>query len=196
MFDIVFPNNNEQEFFAMAQRLGWKGLVLVYAPGKLPKQEFQSPLPVRHGVVVEPEKAGVFRKKGMLTFVKCSEHDRQVLEQGAASVLFGAESTQPKDYIHQRGSGLNQVLCALAKKNNVAIGLCLSDVISAQDALRAQLMGRMMQNIVLCRKYKVKMLAGSFATSPWQMRSPHDTQSFLTVLGMHPAEAKTALQQF
>ena len=40
-----------------------------------------------------------------------------------------------------------------------------------------------MQNIDLCRKYKVKMLIASFAKDPSGMKSPHDLISLFKVLG-------------
>jgi hypothetical protein len=196
MFDIVFPDRNEPEFFAMAEKLGIKGLVLVYASPQAAEAALKAPvgLHVKTAVLAEPRKARELRNKGIMTFVRCSDSDRAVLEQGAADVLFGAESTQPKDYMHQRGSGMNHVLAELARKNKVALGFSFASILGVTDGDRARILGRMMQNIALCRKYKVKMVVGSFAADPWKMRSPHDVQSFFVELGMHPSEAKAAFQ--
>jgi len=198
MQDIVFPHNNESEFFAMAEKLGTKKLVLVYPSKELAGHSPAAPkgLAVKTAVLAEPRKARQLRQQGILTFVQCSDHDRAVLEQGAADVLFSAERTQPKDYMHQRGSGLNHVLCALARKNNVAIGFSFADVLASKGSERARLLGRMMQNIVLCRKYKVRTVIASFAVDSWQMRSLHDLQAFFRELGMHPAEAQEAVKGF
>lgn len=196
MQDIVFPDRNESEFFDIARRLGITKLIFVYPSKEAASRAPKAPdgLSVRTAVLAEPRKARLLREQGILTFVPCSEQDRNVLEQGSADVLFGAESTQPKDYAHQRGSGLNHVMCALANKNKVAVGFSFANILSAIGSQRAQLLGRMMQNIVLCRKYKAQMVIGSFARDPWKMRSLHDLQSFFVELGMHPAEAKTALE--
>ncbi len=195
MIDIVFPEKNEQEFFDIARKLGYAGLVLVYPSLEAAKNSPKAPagLKVRAAVLAEPKKAFDLRSRGVIAFVKCSDQDRMVLERGSADVLFSAESTQPRDYIHQRGSGLNQVLCALARKNRVAIGFSFSDILASRGSQRAQMIGRMMQNIMLCRKYKVRMLIGSFAKDPWKMRSPHDLRSFFVVLGMNQAEAASGL---
>jgi ribonuclease P/MRP protein subunit RPP1 len=195
MIDIVFPEKNEQEFFEMAKKLGYSGLVLVYPSVAAAKSAPKAPagLQVKTAVLAEPKKAFDLRSKGILTFVQCSEMDRQVLERGSADVLFNAESTQPKDYMHQRGSGLNHVMCGLAQKKNVAVGFSFSAVLDAKASQRSRLIGRIAQNIVLCRKYNVKTVIASFAKDPWKMRSPHDLASFFTVIGMHPAESKKAL---
>ncbi len=195
MFDIVFPNRNEHEFFIMAQRLGYAGLILVY-PSKQSADSSPKPpagLHVKTAVLADPRKAYQLREQGILTFVQCSDQDRPVLERGSAEVLFGAESTQPKDFMHQRGSGLNHIMCELAHKNKVAIGFSFADVLASYGSQRAQLLGRMMQNIRLCRKYKTTMVIGSFAHDPWKMRSPHDLQAFFIVLSMHPREVKNAM---
>jgi len=193
--DIVFPERNEQEFFEMAEKLGCNELLLVYANAQSAKNSPKPPagLKVKTAVLADPNKARNLRGKGMPVLVKCSDRDRAVLEQGAADILFDAESIQPRDYMHQRGSGLNHVMCGLAKKNKVAIGFSFAKVLETSGSRRAQLLGRISQNIMLCRKYQVKMVIGSFARNPWQMRSAHDLASFFTVLGMHPAEARAGL---
>ncbi len=194
MIDIVFPGKNEQEFFDMAKKLSYTGLVLVYPSVAEAKNCPKTPgLQIKTAVLAEPKKSFDLRSKGILTFVKSSDQDRPVLERGSADVLFGAEGTQPKDYMHQRGSGLNHVMCELAQKKNVAIGFSFSSILEAKESQRSRIMGRMMQNIMLCRKYKAKTVIGSFAKDPWQMRSGHDLQAVFTLLGMHPAEAKKSL---
>jgi RNase P/RNase MRP subunit p30 len=196
MIDIVFPEKNEQEFFEMAKKLGYKGLVLVYPSPAAAKSAPKAPagLSVRAAVLAEPKKAFQLRSQGILTFVQCSDQDRAVLERGSADVLFGAESTMPKDYMHQRGSGLNHVMCELAKKNKVAIGFSFAGILASSQ--RSQLLGRISQNIMLCRKYKVSTVIASFAKDPWKMRSPHDLQAFFTVLGMNQKDSMQSLEQF
>jgi len=55
-------------------------------------------------------------------------------------------------------------------KNGVAIGFSMYSILSAGPQKRAIVMGRIMQNIKLCRKFKVKMKIASFAKSPGGMR--------------------------
>ena len=50
-----------------------------------------------------------------------------------------------------------------------------------------------MQNIRFCRKYKVKMFFGSFATEPTGMRSAHDMKALGMSLGMTHAEVSAEL---
>lgn len=119
------------------------------------------------------------------------ENNRKLLENKKLDILVSPEKTRKKDFIHHRNSGLNHVLCKLAKKNNIAIGISFNDILKSKE--RDKLIGRIMQNIRLCRKYKVKMVLASFATNKFEMRDAHDLMSFGICLGMNPGEAKKAL---
>lgn len=119
--------------------------------------------------------------------------DRREFEKRKDIVAYNLED-QKRDFIHYRNSGLNQVLCKLAKKNNIAIAFNFNLILNSEGMLRSQLLGRMMQNIKFCRKYKVNMVIGSFASKPEEMRSAHDLISFGISIGMHPKEAKESLK--
>ncbi|MBI1972725.1 hypothetical protein HYS50_01840 [Candidatus Woesearchaeota archaeon] len=119
------------------------------------------------------------------------EKNRTAVENKQVDILLAPERAGKKDKFTQRDSGLNHVLCALAKKNDIAIGFSFSDLLNSLH--RAIVLGRMMQNVRLCRKYKVRMVVASFAKNPWEMRSAHDLFAFAQVLGMTPKEAKLAL---
>lgn len=119
--------------------------------------------------------------------------DRKVFERNRDIVVYNLEE-QKRDYIHFRNSGLNQVLCKLAKKNNIAIAFNFNLVLNNEGIVKSQIIGRMMQNIKLCRKYKVNMIIGSFASKIKEMRSAHDLMSFGISIGMHPKEAKESLK--
>ena len=83
--------------------------------------------------------------------------------------------------------------CKFAKENRVIIGINFSDILNSSGVERANILGRIMQNIRLCRKYKVDMLTASFATDPFEMRSAKDLLSFNISLGMEPGVSKRAL---
>ena len=119
--------------------------------------------------------------------------NRKALSNKNTDILLSPEKTRKKDFIHSRNSGLNHVLCKLAKENNIAIGFSFNEILKSKE--RNKLIGRMMQNIKLCRKYKVKMIFASFAKNKFEMRAAKDLLSFCRVLGMMPKEAKNALNQ-
>ena len=127
-----------------------------------------------------------------MVLVQNSEKNREVLESGKADILFDLEAQNKRDFMHHRASGLNHILCTFAKKNDLKIGLSFSSILKSSD--RHQLVGRMSQNIKLCRKYKVKMCIASFAKKPYEMRSPNDLMSLFETIGMHPKEAKDSFK--
>ena len=93
--------------------------------------------------------------------------------------------------MHQRGSGLDHILSKLAHDKKVAIGFSLSSIMNSKN--KNIILGRMMQNIMLCRKYSVKAVIASFAETPFGMRSPYDMMSLFAVLGMRQEEVKALL---
>lgn len=129
----------------------------------------------------------------MFTIVEgfSEEKNRRTVENKQVDMLVAPERAGKKDRLNQRDSGLNDVLCKLAKENDVAIGFSFSDVLNSK--YRAILIGRMMQNVRLCRKYKVCMVLASFAHNPWDMRYAADIFAFGVVLGMTPKEAMIAM---
>ncbi len=119
------------------------------------------------------------------------EKNRKAVENKQVDILLAPERVGKKDRLNQRDSGLNDVLCKFARDNDIAIGFSFSDVLNSK--YRAILLGRMMQNVRLCRKYKVRMVLGSFAKNVWEMRAPNDLSAFGQVLGMTSKEAMIAL---
>ena len=106
-------------------------------------------------------------------------------------IVTGVENGNKKDKMSSRNSGLNQVICKEASENKVAIGFDFNLVLNVDD--KQKIIGRMMQNVKLCRKYKVKMVLFSGAKNKFEMRSAKDLIAFGRVLGMTGSEVKKAL---
>tara|TARA_Y100000310_G_C20624360_1_gene785049 strand:- start:1019 stop:1588 length:570 start_codon:yes stop_codon:yes gene_type:complete len=185
--DIVFPNNNESEFIELAKKLRYKGLCFVYNYHKFNQKAFdklkESDIKLSFGVLAGANEVRKAKKLSELVFVKSSDKDRAVIENNKGLFLYGLEKDAKRDFIHHR-AGLNQVLSKLAYKNNVKVCVSFSDILTSKDVERANILGRMMHNIRICRKYKVGMVIGSFASEPFEMRSTHDLMAFGKVLGM------------
>ena len=119
--------------------------------------------------------------------------NRIALEHKKVSALVSPECGREQDYIHYRNSGLNQVLCKIAKTNGKIIIINFRDVLFKKEQEKAVLLGRIAQNVVLCRKYKVKVRIGSFASKKEELRDVSSLRSFCIAIGMAPADAKNAL---
>ena len=107
--------------------------------------------------------------------------EKKIVLNEQTEELKAVEVVAKKDFIHHRASGLNQVLCKSANENDVIIGFSLRSVLNAEN--KSLILGRIMQNISICRKFKAKTAIASFAQKPFEMRSVHDVISLFEVLG-------------
>jgi len=184
--DIVFPNGNEREFIQMAERLGISELVLAYSRPPNALSSSTPKLKVRSAILAQPNQVQATKHKAgfVITKAAANEQDRFLFEKAKPSIIFDLEQSARPDGLFQRNSGLNHIMAALAAKNEITIGFSFSSILNSSGFRRAQIIGRMAQNLVLCRKYKVKTLFASFAHSPPEMRSEHDLKSFFGLLGV------------
>ena len=189
MKDIVIPNNNEEEFIAIARRLGYKTLYFLYDYDSYNsrKKNFADSADIKivNSILADSNKLKKIKNKmeSDVVFVaaKSSDNDREVMEGSLANLVFSFEESQRKDFIHQRASGLNHILCSLARKNDIAIGFSFSSILNAKNA--HEILGRIMQNLRMCRQFKVNTEIASFAKNPYEMRSMHDLKSLFKILG-------------
>jgi len=185
MIDMVIPDGNEDEFISMALKLGLEGLCFLYSgsPGMIPNSHLKTFIGRKGGGV----------KNAVLTVSLLPPDARAALERHDIEMVVGVEQDSRKDFMKSRNSGLNQVLCEIASKKKKIIGFDVSSLIISKGKRRALLLGRMMQNVILCRKYSVKMALCSFARTPWQLRNPKDLAAVGMMIGMDAAEARTAV---
>jgi len=173
--DIVFPENNEEDFLILADKLGIK-LCFAYDEKnyslKRTKYEF----------------CCLYNSQKREVLSISDDVSRQSFENPRINMLFNLETSQSHDKIHQRDSNFNQVLAKICKDKNKTIGFNFNLILNADANERHRLLGRMMQNVKLCRKYKVKMYIGSFAREPYELRSFCELISFGVCLGMNPGE--------
>ncbi len=202
--DIVFPKNNEKKFIEMAEKLNIQGICFAYDfknkkdfienKEKVNKLKEKTKINLFTGIVAEQKDLSKAKQITKFVICKSPEDNRHVFEKGRPSVIFELEKTAKKDSMHSRNSGLNHILCGIANKKRILVGFSFSSVLDSEDMLRTQIIGRMMQNIRLCRKYNVKKVIASFADDPYKMRAFHDLKSVFISFGMHPKEAKDSLE--
>ncbi|MCH8067565.1 MAG: hypothetical protein IIC69_03200 [Nanoarchaeota archaeon] len=131
MIDIVIPHNNEEEFISIAEKLGYSGLFFLYNLNdyldKYQKLKTQNTkIKIHTGIVVDNKeihkvKSGI-RNENVFIVVKSSTNDKEAIEKLKPDVIFSFEGSIKKDFIHQRASGLNHILCKAAKDKGVMIG--------------------------------------------------------------------------
>ena len=122
--------------------------------------------------------------------------NRKILEKEKINILLINKKNR-KDFSKQRDSGFNQVLAKIAKKNNVEIGINLDEIIestpqaysdksskkiSTRGKDKADILGRIRQNIKLCNKNKLNMKF--IAQKKENQRSVYELKALGLVLGM------------
>lgn len=114
--------------------------------------------------------------------------DQAFLKAGV-SMLADLELDGRKDNVHHRSSGLDSTTARLCAQHGVLIGVNLANL----RTLDPLVLGRVMQNIRLCRKHKTAMAVFSNARDASELPDEGDTQALLRTLGMSTSEAKRAL---
>lgn len=126
-----------------------------------------------------------FKKKGKkIIFSSSNTNDdlnRKVIEKEPVDVLL-INLKERKDFQKQRNSGFNHVLAKIAKKNKIKIGINFDEILQANSSKeKAEILSRIMQNIKLCNKNKLKM---KFISIKGFERDLRDLKSLGIVLGM------------
>jgi RNase P/RNase MRP subunit p30 len=132
-----------------------------------------------------------FKQENQIAIVRAKDHEfnRKILENANVNLLLGPEIHSRKDGFKQRDSGLNEILCKLAAKNNIKIGIDFDSLKGRTNKEKAVIISRIMQNIKICRKTGVKIIFYSENKYP-----EPDIIAFLQALGSSTQQAKEALR--
>jgi RNase P/RNase MRP subunit p30 len=201
-YDIVFPENNEKEFIGIAEKLGTEGLCFVYqfSDKKSAEKVKDSLRQLQQATKIKLKAA--FRASGVKIYkvhdmqetavAEAPEDSRETIAKYQPDIVYNLELSARKDFAKTRNSGLDKATCQFASKNGTIVAFSFSAILNSANL--PQLLGRIKQNIMLCKKYRVKTAIASLAPDPYDMRSPHDLKSFLLSLGMYTANAKESVE--
>ena len=134
------------------------------------------------------------KKLPVIVLGSTDEINRMALEDKRTDMLLSPEEIRRKDFSKWRNSGLSHVLCKFASQNDIKIGISFSSLLSLSPEEKASKLGKIMQNIRLCRKYDTKLVLASFAESSEGLASPYELKSFGLTLGMTPEQANQSLE--
>jgi len=96
--------------------------------------------------------------KEIIIQAQSPEYNRKILENPDVDILLSPELHERKDYLKQRDSGLNEILCKLAKRNNIKIGINLQPIRKLPIKQKAIALARIRQNIQLCKRTKTSIV--------------------------------------
>jgi len=94
--------------------------------------------------------------KGIIFSSDDNETNRKVLEKEEIEILLLNQAGK-RDSHKQRNSGFNQVMAKMAKKKGITVGINLDEIINSSEKEKAVIIARIMQNVKICNKNKLKM---------------------------------------
>jgi RNase P/RNase MRP subunit p30 len=106
-------------------------------------------------------------------------------------ILLDPTSGGYKDAMHYRHAGLNIEFCRSAHKNEVAIGFSFEKLFEKSN--RAQHIGRTIQNVKMCRKYKLDVVLANFSFFEKRIRDVQTIKAFGNIIGLRTDEVNNAL---
>lgn len=171
MKDYVIANGNEKEFVEIAEKLGYDELIFIGSTD------------------ISKIKSKIKLNASKRVFKSDISKDRNLIERKGVDIIYEFEQDRRRDSMHFRNSGINQVIAKLMKEKNLVYGLSFSQILNASKLEQSKLIGRMIQNIMLCKKYKVKIIIASFARNPYEMRDYRDLLAFAKTLGLDEHKA-------
>ena len=188
MGEFVLVNFNEEfQFISKANDLGWDTLTLVYSP-------------VDYKKITQSHRENLQKNSDATLFFGVCLHtptQKIVIEQDDVKIglgtsfdvvrndldyLYDNELEEQKDGIHQRRSGLNHVILKECKRKNVKVLFSYASLQRLPTLKRNIVLGRMQQNVILCKKEHVEINVVSFALSPVDLRHKKDVDTFKRVL--------------
>jgi len=122
------------------------------------------------------------QKKLVIVQAQDDKFNRKIFENPDVDIVIGLEFDR-KDKLKQRDSGLNEVLCKLAKKNDIKIAIDLNKIQRLSKQEKAIILSRIIQNIKLCKRIKTPIII-------MPKQSKQDILSFFLSLKASTQQAK------
>lgn len=113
------------------------------------------------------------------------EENRKLIEK-SKNITLVLNHKNKKDKLKQRDSGLNQVLCNLARERNITLAIDLNELQIESKLEKAKILSRILQNLKLIKKYKNQLKLINIKNKPQAF-------SFLVSLGADTNLAKKAV---
>jgi RNase P/RNase MRP subunit p30 len=120
--------------------------------------------------------------------------NRRAIETLKINYLVSPERGLKKDTLKQRDSGLNHVVAKEAKKKGIKIIINFSEILSLKGKEKAIRLGKIIQNIKICRKAGCNIKIASLAKDKILSTGEKERMAFATSLGMSSVQAKAAVK--
>ena len=186
--DMVCPNGNEDEFCRTLKKVGFSTVIFLYDKTQnIPSEKAIQLIGKKHNLRTFKIQAKNLSEP--------HSNLRAEINNNNTKLIINFMPTAYKEFIHQRNSGLNHILCKEAAAKNKFLCISLSELLCTRGYRQALLFGRCIQNIRLAKKYKLGLIIASLARFPHQVRSIQDVISLFYLLGLNKSMARQALQR-
>ena len=125
-------------------------------------------------------------KKRVIVQAQDIDFNRKILENKNTEILI-LNHKLGKDQLKQRNSGLNHILCKIAKKNNITLAIDLNELNIKDKKTKAEILSRIIQNIKLIKKYKNNLVVIN------KIGDIHNIKSLFLILGLPTNMIKKAV---
>lgn len=96
---------------------------------------------------------------GKRVILSCEDDElnRKIMEKEKVDIYLPSLKNR-KDFQKQRNSGFNQVMAKIAKEKDILIGINVKEILESNGREKSEIITRIIQNIELCKKAKLKMV--------------------------------------
>ena len=116
--------------------------------------------------------------------------NRRAIETLRIDYLISPENNVSRDTLKQRDSGINHVVAKVAKEKGVKIVVDFSEVAKLKGKEKALRMGKVIQNIEICRKVGCGLKIASLATEKCSVVDEKGRVAFGISLGMSSEQSR------
>lgn len=198
------------ETIKVAEHLGWSGICIAKNfdtefrdfSGKIRSLRENAKIEIFIGAEIKTETPQEIQKKArtaleyadiILISGGMEGINRAASECWEVDVLCHPEKTGEKDPMDYKSSGIDHITARFMSERFIAIEINFSEVLNSNSITRSRVLGRMKQNLVLAKKYKVPVVITSGAKDVWGLRAPRELISFGISLGMNEDYARACV---
>jgi len=208
----IHPENLKEagDIVKTAEKLGWHGICLVeyfndlnnfkkFSEGVLNLKK-DTALEIFTGAKIKAKNIKDIRKNARKSLnyadiiFACGDFNiNREFQIPEIDVLSYPERGIQRDFNDQKNSGIDHIISKLLAGHKAAYEINFSGILDSYGIVRAQIMGRIIQNIKLSRKYNFLTILASGAGDMYGMRAPLDFIAVAKALGMTGTEAKNSV---
>lgn len=169
MKEIIIWQGEEEtkELIKEAKKQGNKEIIVMY---EQPGEKLITEPGTKNALYVKNPKE---IKKGYDLYIGLGT--RENIEHPKIKIITRAETIEKKDKTHRRGSGLNQVTAKLITEKNKEYSY---DLTLLKEKNKEIILGRMIQNQKILKKYGAKTETHSYAKNALEIKRPLERKNF------------------